>query len=91
MIKEKFTKAIEKYTGRKVTELKTYHDPKVRGTYALRATMKGKGPKTLDFLIVTSHMDTVFSEATLQDVADALEDTQWKTWPPKSGAPKFFW
>lgn len=89
MLKEHLTKAIELHTGRRVVDLKIHPDPKVTDTYALRVTMGGEGPETLDFLIIGSCMRTPLALATLDEVADALEDTMYATWPPEEGPTKF--
>lgn len=84
---------IVEYTGREVTDLKTFHDPVVDDTYALRATMAGKGPRTIDFLIVGSHSGVAGGcrSMTAEQVACNLEEQRYQTWPPTVGKPKFIW
>lgn len=78
-------KGIEEYTGKKVNKLKTYADPKVSGTYALRADIEALG--TIDFLIVGHFVE----EWTPVGISEQLEECEFEKWPPKSGEPQFVW
>lgn len=70
-------KAIEEYTGRKLTALKAFEDPKVDGTYAFRATFTDDAQRGgLDFLTIGVPLDSITS--------DDLEETEYNEWPPKS-------
>jgi hypothetical protein len=76
--------AIQNYTERKVTDIKVHPDPKVVGTYAIRSTLDGED--TLDFLVVGYKADMGAGR-----LVDLLEECEFETWPPTSGAPKFFY
>lgn len=84
----KFTRGIEEYTGRKVTDLNVSEDPKVADTWALRATFEDG--KTADFLLVGQYFGGGTRNMTPGNVCDNLEEAEFKTWPPISGALKFF-
>ena len=76
-------KGIEEYTGKTVEKLKTYRDPKVNGTYALKAIMNDN--KVLDFLICGGYVE----EWTPECISDNLEECEFESWPPKSGSLQF--
>ena len=78
-------KGIEEYNGNKVTNLKTYRDPKVNGTYALRAEIETVG--AIDFLLVGHFVE----EWTPEGIMEQLEECEFEKWPPKSGEPQFMW
>ena len=71
-------KAIGMYSGKTILKIQIHPDPKVAGTYAIRAD-------GMDFLITRFP-----SLKTYKDIIDNLEDVEWETWPPKSGDLKFF-
>ena len=79
-VKDEVVAAIREYTGRKVdaSKVEVFADPKVSGCYAARWT-KGKDD-TVDMLFTNGEI-----------TADGLEEVEFKSWPPTSGAPKFFW
>ena len=81
-LKEKFTKAIEEYSGNKVEKIKFVQDPKVPGTYAIRTTLDGEQQ---DWLIVHYKHEWTDKEA-----AEQLEEIEFDSWPPVSGGLKFF-
>ena len=91
-LKDKLIAGIEEYTGRKVKDIKTFADPKVAGTYAIRATMepKKKEPVQIDFLIVGNYMEKPIPRCTAEEISENLEECNFTTWPPAVGAPKFF-
>jgi hypothetical protein len=76
------------YTGREVASIKTFPDPKVEGTWAARATMADGA--TIDFLVVENHMEKSIGRSTPDELAEAIEETQFDTWPPKVGKIRFF-
>ena len=84
--KELLTAGVEKYTGRKVTDLKRHDDPEVAGAIALRATLEGDEGEMLDFLI-SAHAPAL---TTADAVMDALEECEYKQWPPAQGKPRFY-
>ena len=96
-LKDSLKAGIELYTGRTVGDLKVHPDPKVAGTYAVRATFADKGSKktstvpSIDFLIVGNCMEKPIARSTPEEVSENLEEIQTDVWPPRSGAPKFFW
>jgi len=76
---------IEEYTGRFVKRLHTYEDGV--GAIGLRAEMIDDGDMpVLDFLVAN------FDVAKCKDAVSTvgyLEETEWETWPPQEGAPRF--
>jgi hypothetical protein len=83
-----FTAGIAEYTGKEVKEIKVHSDPKVAGTYAIRASFT-EGNDT-DFLIVGNCIEGSIGRATPEVIAENLEEIECKTWPPVSGNPRFF-
>lgn len=80
---------IETYTGKKVTDIRVTEDPKVSYTFAIRATIEGRD-YPLDMLIVGQNLETSIASSSAEVIADNLEECDFKEWPPKSGALKFF-
>lgn len=76
------------YTGREVASIKTFPDPKVADTWAARATMTDGD--TIDFMVVGNHMEKHIRDCTPDEVAEAIEETQYTEWPPTVGKIKFF-
>lgn len=91
-LKDKLIAGIEEYTGRKVKDIKVHPDPKVAGTYAIRATLepKKKEPVQVDFMIVGSYMDKPIPKCTPEEISENLEEITTDVWPPKSGPLRFF-
>jgi hypothetical protein len=83
-----FLNGISEYTGKTVTEVKVHADPKVKGTYAIRASFSGS--HDIDFMVVGGHIDGGIGKATPEVIAENLEEIECKTWPPQSGNLKFF-
>ena len=80
-----FKQAVAEYTGREVMSVQVHPDPKVSGTYAIRAVLKrGKKTETIDFLHVSGMSNADVSP-------DTLEECTFESWPPKSGGLKLFW
>jgi hypothetical protein len=79
---------IETYTGKTVTDIKVVEDPKVSYTFAIRANLEGRD-YPIDFLIVGQNMEKSISNTSPDDIAENLEECDFKEWPPKSGALKF--
>lgn len=88
-VSDKLKAGIEEYTGRKAKSIQVFADPKVAGTYAARAEME-KGD-TIDFLVVGRDLPSGWAKATPEEVAELVEESQFEQWPPKVGAPRFFW
>jgi len=84
-LKQTFTAGIQNYTGRIVKDVEVHADPKVTGSYAIRAFMKDG--KTIDFLVCAG-WDSEGRQPNV--VADNLEETEFTTFPPPSGNLKFF-
>lgn len=76
------------YTGREVASIKVFPDPKVEGTYGARATMANGD--TIDFMVVENHMEKRIGSCSPDELADAIEETMFDTWPPTVGNIKFF-
>lgn len=77
--KEKFTKAIELYTGEKVESLDLFEDPSVRDTWAIRCQFAGK---EVFFLLVGQELVGGTRDALMEDIAEFLEEVQFTAWPP---------
>lgn len=86
-IAKKLTAGLEAYTGRKVESIKVFPDPKVEGTYGARATMADGA--TIDFMVVENHMPKSIHRSTPDELAEAIEETQWEAWPPPVGKIRF--
>lgn len=84
-VSELLKAGLESYTGRKVSNLKTFKDPKVDGAYALRVNFEKFGDEIFDFLV--TNLEGGMSP---DDVAELVEETDYTEWPPKVGNPKFF-
>jgi hypothetical protein len=69
---------VEAYLGKTVVVLETYGDPKVEGTYAVRANVVGS-PEPKDFLI--QDFDRMVDT---RDIEQALEECEFSSWPPTS-------
>lgn len=78
---------IEKYTERKVKELKTFADPKVEGAFAIRASMEDG--ETIDFILV-AHWQHEGRRLTPELVDKYLEEAMFESFPPPVGKPRFF-
>jgi len=78
---------IELYTGRTVQDLKRFDDPVVPGAIGMRVTMNDG--ETIDFLLAADWRPEG-RKPTAEDVDRALEETQFSTWPPEVGLPRFF-
>lgn len=76
---------IKDYAGVECTDVKIYPDPKVDYTYAVRATLEDQ-KEPFDCLFVG-----IESSMSVRDISDRLEEAEFETWPPKSGALKFMW
>lgn len=94
--KEVITEGVELYTGRKVSDIKLFADPKVEGSWGIRVTAhrqtkKGvhKKGQQMDFVLL-AHWQNEARVLTPELVEKWMEDTIFETWPPKSGAARFF-
>lgn len=81
------SKGLAFYTGREVASIKVFPDPKVDGTFAARAQMADGD--VIDFMVVENHMPKRIGRSTPEELAEAIEETMWETWPPKVGKVKF--
>lgn len=68
------------YTGKVVKEIKVHADPQVKGTYGMRATYEDGSEG--DFLIIGQYIDGGIGKAAPEIIEEALEDVEFKTWPP---------
>lgn len=77
---------VEIYTGRNVTCIEVHRDPKVPHCYAMRAWLDEE--EKVDFLLQSGWK----KELALPEeaIADHLEEAEFTTWPPTSGALKIF-
>lgn len=80
----KLKDAIERYTGREVTELECVSDPQVPGTWAIRAGVRryrakdaNKGVKYIEFLVLD-----VKESTTVEELERSLEECEFTNWPP---------
>jgi hypothetical protein len=72
-IQQRLTEAVKNYLGTKnFKSMKTYPDPQVPGTYAIRAI--NKRGENVDFLYCGG-----------EPIEDNLEEVEYNSWPPKSG------
>jgi len=71
--------AVRSYTGREVLDVQVAADPVVRGTYAVRAVVKGALVKQReDFYLLR-----LGGRRGLQDVTwEDLEEAEFTAWPP---------
>jgi hypothetical protein len=86
-ISDKMKAGIEAYTERKATSVKVHADPMVEDTWAARAVME-QGD-TIDFFVVGRDLPNGWAKATGEEVAELIEECQFKTWPPQAGPPRF--
>lgn len=84
---DKLKAGIEEYTGRKAASIQVFADPVVEGTWRARAVME-KGD-TIDFFVVGRDLPKGWSKATAEEIAELVEECQFKSWPPPVGAPRF--
>lgn len=80
--------AVEHYTEKAYDTVSVHADPRVSGTFAIRAQIMGKPRKKMvqdDFLIVG------WRPSMSKELAShLLEECEFETWPPVSGALKWF-
>lgn len=81
VLKLNVAQAIQAYTGRPVElkDLLVYPDPKVNDCWAVRWLKGGEAGEDFDCVFMYGQIDE-----------DHLEETEWETWPPVSGEPRFF-
>jgi hypothetical protein len=77
---EQFRKAIEEYTGKRVTKVDVIPDPKIANVYAIKA-MIFKSVKTSSFPIYFLYTSNHGEQAI--DLKE-LEEVEFKSWPPTS-------
>jgi hypothetical protein len=73
--------AVIRYSAQQVDDLAFIEDPKVAGTFAIRATTCGFASY---YLICHAS-----SAASVDELVDMIEEADFTEWPPKSGALKF--
>lgn len=76
-LKETFKQAVALYTEQTVTDVDFVPDTTIRGTYAIRATMRGHSEDTIDFVIHDPSNDPY-------EISLGLEEVTFNTWPPVS-------
>lgn len=80
---------LEVYTERSVSSLQLHPDPQVKRTWAGRAIMKDNGQQ-VDFIVVGGNFRVCLMEASPIEIADAIEETEFSSWPPPVGKVRFF-
>lgn len=74
--------ALDQYTGKHITALEVYPDPRVEGTWAARAQWfveeDGERPVTQDFLIMGVKMGGSI------DIDRQIEEVEFNEWPPRT-------
>lgn len=78
---------IEEHTDRSVASLQMHADPKVEGSYAIRASMDDG--ETIDFVLL-AHWLLKSQTLTPSLVDENLEEVEFTSWPPSSGNMQFF-
>lgn len=82
-IEDKFKQAIEKYCGEKIDSIEVTEDNNVPNTYAIRS-------KHIDgeylYWLVVRYTDSL----TIDQIADKLEEVEFKEWPPTYGEYRYF-
>lgn len=86
-VQDHITSAVAEYTGDKVVSLALWEDPRVEGTYAVRAWVERKskgGQQVIDFLLVSRDLPTPLLETKVERVSRALEEVEFAQWPPRA-------